>query len=95
MDPYLGGTTPTALKIEVFTCWQMYYDKQTQVMVNQSVNEFYTRFLFEIDALPQEVVFPLYIYATFFKILIPKVIEFLLSGGVQVTPRQPTETNHQ
>ena len=73
MDPYLGGTTPTALKIEVFKCWQMYYDKQTQVMVNQSVNEFYTQFLFEIDALPQEVEFPLDIAATLFKNLSPDV----------------------
>ena len=35
-------------------------------MVNQSVNEFYTQFLFEIDALPQDAVFLLDISATFF-----------------------------
>ena len=36
-------------------------------MVNQPVNEFYTQFLFKIDALPQDVAFPLDIAATFFK----------------------------
>ena len=42
-------------------------------MVNQSVNEFYTRFLFKIDALPQDVAFPLDIDATFFKKMIPNI----------------------
>ena len=45
-DTYLGGKTPTELKNEVSTCRQIYYDIETHVMVNQSVNEFYTRFLF-------------------------------------------------
>ena len=37
-DKYLGGTTPTALKNE-FSLWQkIYYDIETHVMVNQSVN---------------------------------------------------------
>ena len=51
-DTYLGGTTPTALKNEVSTCREIYYDRDTRVMVNQSVNEFYPRFLFKTDALP-------------------------------------------
>ena len=42
-------------------------------MVNQSVNEFYNRFLFKIDALPQGVTLPLDIAATFFKNLSPNV----------------------
>ena len=37
-DSYLGRTTPTALKNEVSTCRKMYYDRDTRVMVNQSVN---------------------------------------------------------
>ena len=39
-DTYLGGTTPTALKNEVSIFRKMYYDRETRVMVNQSVNEF-------------------------------------------------------
>ena len=57
----------------------MYYYKENQVMINQSVNEFYTRFLFQIDALPQEVGFPLEISASFFNNLSPDVNEFLIS----------------
>ena len=72
----------------------MYYDRYTNFMVNKLVNEFYTRFLFKIDALPQDVAFPLDIYATFFKNLIPDVREFLVSEGVQVPPIPPTENNH-
>ena len=64
-------------------------------MINQSVNEFYTRFIFKKYALPQEVGFPLDIAATFFNKLIPYVREFLISEGVQVPQRLPTETNHQ
>ena len=37
----------------------MYYEKENQVMINQSVHEFYTCFLFKIYALLQEVGFPL------------------------------------
>ena len=48
-------------------------------MVNQSVNEFYNLFLFKIDALPQDVTFPLEIAATLFNKLIPDVREFLIS----------------
>ena len=62
-------------------------------MVNQSVNEFHTRFLFKIDVLPQDVVLPLDIAATFFNTLIPEVREFLIQEGVNYPPRKPTETN--
>ena len=73
----------------------MYYDKEDQVMINQLVNAFYTRFLFKIDTLPQEVGFPLNIAANFFITLSPYVREFLISEGVQV-PHIPTiETNHK
>ena len=53
-------------------------------MVNQSVNEFYTRFLFKIDALLQDVAFPLYITATLFNNLSPNVRELFISEGFQV-----------
>ena len=66
-DKYTGGKTPTALKNEVSTCRKMYYNKETWVMVNQSVNEFYTPFLFMIYAPPQKLVFQIYIAATFSK----------------------------
>ena len=59
-------------------------------MVNQSVNEFYTRFLFKIDALPQYEVFPIDIAVTFFNNLSTNVRVILISVGVQVTPRPPT-----
>ena len=65
-DTYLGGTAPTALKNEVAICHKMYYDKENQVMINQSVNEFYIRFIFKIDTLPQEVRLPLDIAGTLF-----------------------------
>ena len=94
-DTYLGGTTPTALQNEVDKCRHMYYDEENQVMINQSVNEFYTRFFFKIDALPQEVGFPLDIAATLCKNLRPDAREFLISEGVQVPQILPTETNHQ
>ena len=61
---YLGGTTTKALQHEVSTCRQIYYNKETCVMANQSVNEFYTQFLFKIDSLPQDLVFPLGIDTT-------------------------------
>ena len=86
-DTYLGGTTPTALKNGVSTCRQIYYDKETSGMVNQSVNEFYTQFLFKVDALPQDISFPLHIDATLFSNLSPNIREFLISEGVQVPPR--------
>ena len=42
-------------------------------MVNKLVNKFYTRFLFKIDALPQESLFPLEIAENFFNNLSPGV----------------------
>ena len=78
-DTYLVGITTTALKNEVSTCRKVYYDKDNQVLINQSVNEFYTHFLFKIDALLKEVVFPLDMAATFFNNLSPDVREFLIS----------------
>ena len=43
---YIGGGTPTALQNEVSTWRKLYYDKETRVIIKQSVNEFYTRLLF-------------------------------------------------
>ena len=77
-DAYLGGTTPTEVQNEVATCRQIYYDKENQVMINQSLNEFYTCLLLKIDSLPQEVGFPLDIAATFFNNLSPDVRDFLI-----------------
>ena len=73
----------------------MYDDRDTRVVVNQSVNEFYTQFLFKIDALSQDVALLLDIAANFFDNLITDVRELLISEGVQVPPRSPTENNHQ
>ena len=73
----------------------MYYDIETWVVVNQSVNLFHTRFLFKIDALPQDVALPLDIAANFFNNLSPNVREFLVLEWIQVPPRLPTEKNHQ
>ena len=73
----------------------MYSDKDNQVMINQSVNEFYTGFFFKIDALPKEVGFLLDIATTFFKNLSPDVRDLLISEGVQVPQRLTTETKHQ
>ena len=64
-------------------------------MINLSVNYFYTRFLFKIYALPQDVVFRLDISTTLLKNLIPDMKDLLISEGVQVNPSSPTETNHQ
>ena len=47
-------------------------------MVNQSVHEFYTRFLFKIDALPQDITFQLDIAATFLNNFSPEVRELLI-----------------
>ena len=94
-DTYIGGKTPIALQNEVSTCRQIYYDKDTRVMVNQLLNEFYTRFLFKIYSLPQDVVFPLDIAATIFNNLIPDMREFLISEGFHITQRTPNKTNHQ
>ena len=64
-------------------------------MLNHSVNDFYTRFLFKIGSLPQDSVFPLAIAATFFNNLSPDVREFLILEGVQVLPRSPIVTNQK
>ena len=72
----------------------MYFDKYNQVMINQLINEFYTQFFFKIEAPLQEVGFPLDISASFFNNLIPDIREFLISEGVQIPQRIPTETNH-
>ena len=73
----------------------MYYDRETHVMTNKSVNEFYTRFFFKIDALPQDFASPLDIATIFFNKLNLNAREFLISEGVQVPQRPPTENNHQ
>ena len=77
-DTYLGVTTPTALKNEVSTFRKIYYDKETQVIINNLVNELYTRFLFKIDALPQDIVLPLDIAANLLNNLSPVVRELLI-----------------
>ena len=73
----MRGITPIALKIEVSICGQMYGDKETWVVVNKSVNEFYTWLPFKIDALPQGAAFPLDNAAILFNNLIPGVRELL------------------
>ena len=50
-DTYLGTKLPQHCKKSIFMK-EMYYDKETRVMVNWSVNEFYTKFLLKIDAFP-------------------------------------------
>ena len=72
-DTYPGGTSPTALQNEVHTFRKMYYYKETCVMVNHSVNEFYPLLLFKIYALPQDVIFPLDMSATLFNNLSPEL----------------------
>ena len=57
---------------------QVYYYKETQVKVNQSVNIFYTRLLFKIDALPQDEVFLLNIAANIINNLSTDVRELLV-----------------
>ena len=94
-EAYFGGTTPTALQNEFSTYQQNYYGRETRVMFNHLINDFYTRFLFKIDVIPQDVAFPLYISATFFNYLIPDCREFLISEGIQITPPPPIETNRQ
>ena len=63
-------------------------------MIHQSVNDFYTRFLLKIVALPQEVEFLLDISATFFNDFSPDVRYLLIPEGVQVPQRLPKK-NHQ
>ena len=61
---------------------EMYDYKENKVMINHSINDFYTRYLFKIDVLPWEVGSPLDISTTFFNKLSPNVMEFLISEGV-------------
>ena len=56
----------------------MYYNKETQVMVNNLVNDFYTRFILKIDSLPHNLVLLLDISKTFFNNLRPEFTEFLI-----------------
>ena len=56
----------------------MYHDRETRIMENHSVNEFYTQFLFKIDAPPQDVALALDIAETLFNNLSHYVREFLL-----------------
>ena len=72
-----------------------YDDKETRVMVNQSVNEFFTRLLFKIDELPQDVGLPLNIATIWFNKLIPGVRKLFIPEGVKFPQRLPAETNHQ
>ena len=93
-DTYKGVTTPIVMQNEVFTCHKIYYIKETRVVFNQSVNEFYTRFLFKVNSLLQDVMFPIDIAATFSNNLSTDVKEFLISEGFQVPPKLPTKNNH-
>ena len=90
----MEGKTPTDPQIEVSIFRNIYCDRETRVMLNQSLNYYHTQFLFKTDALSQDVAFPLDIDATFFNNLNPGVREFLISEVVQVPPSPPTETNH-
>ena len=72
---YLGGITPTALQNEVSTFREMYYDRETWIMFNKSIN----KILFKIDSVPQDFILPLEIAATFFNNLSPKIRELLTS----------------
>ena len=63
-------------------------------MVNQSVNEFYTHFIFKIDALTKNVVLPLDVAVIFFINLSTDVRELIISEGLQVLPTYPTQINH-
>ena len=49
----------------------------------------------KIDELPHDVAFPFDIAVTFFNNLSPYIRDLLISEGVQVLPRPPTEKNHQ
>ena len=53
--------------------------KETRVVVNKLVNKFYNRFLFKIDSLSQDVVFPLDVSAASFNNLIPYIKDFLIT----------------
>ena len=53
---------------------EIYDDKEFHVIVNQSVNQFWTHFLLKTDSLSQGVLFPLKITVTFFNNLISDII---------------------
>ena len=93
-DTHLGGITTTALQNKISTFQTMYYDKDTRIMVDQPVNNFYTQLLFKIEASSQDVEFPLDIAATFLNNLIPEIRTLLIPEGVQVAQRPRSETNH-
>ena len=77
-DTYLGVTVPKALQNEVFKCRKMYSFRETHIMFNKSVNEFYTQLLFKIDAIPQDFSFPLDIDANFFNKISPNIRELFI-----------------
>ena len=77
-DKYLGVTTPTELRNEVSKCRKMYYDKEIRVMVDKSVNYFYTCFLLKHYELPQEFLLPLDIVEKLSNNLSPEVRYFLI-----------------
>ena len=81
-DKYLLVATTTAMQNELYTFQQMYYNKETEVMENQLVKQFYIRFLFNIDEFLQDGIFILDIAATFFNNFIYEFWEFLLLEGV-------------
>ena len=57
---------------------EIYYEKYTQFMVNQSVNEFYNRFFFKIDALPKDVLLPMETATKFLNNLISEIMDLLI-----------------
>ena len=69
---------------------EMYYDKETLVMFNKLVNDFYSRFLFKIDSLSQDVLFLFSLMIFFPNNSIPEVLQFLISKWVQVITMQTT-----
>ena len=58
-DTYICGTNTTELENEASTCHQIYYNKDNWFMFNESINGVCTHFFFKVDALPQDVAFPL------------------------------------
>ena len=69
---------------------EMYYDKETLVIFNKLVNDFYSRFLFNIDSLSQDVLFLFSLMIFFSNNSIPEVLQFLISKWVQVITMQTT-----
>ena len=52
---------------------EMKYDKETRVIVNQSLKDFYNQLLFKSNKIPKELVTLLDINTTFFNNLSPEV----------------------